>query len=1066
MPPLLSVNKIILKTLLLSALTVFLAEHSISSRLQAAPKADEKSKIMDALVHYAETIIKHGRDTYGEKHTPLFSDYLEVNTLKAPEKMYIHRLGGPGPRSKQPFQPVISSNLAYQGNLMRFLVGISELTRDSRYKNAYKECIHYYFANYQAPNGLLQMGHHRWVNLQTDRYDGNDWPAGKSGHEMKRDYPYYPIFWETDPVATRRMLAAHWSSHIQDWGFMNFTRHGSYVKELNEDTLWNHPITKPVIGIVKGNLTFFDSGSDIIYAGAQLGSLSKNKKPLFWAKRLYARYSDSAHPKTGLPPWHHTSLREFGSANEPVPEYALITRGSAGLLGNGGVAMLRIGEDLGKDGQYYRDSMLSHLKAYAKYAYIPKENLLKNLLMDGTDLAEREKQNKAKSGEPPSAAWQPWSPDPNTIIAYAICYKQNKDNTIWETLKSMIRGNGLGDIGDPGGKNTKLNLRTDASNALLIFPLVELFQATKNKNYLELGSVIANNASKKHFRHKQGLFTPSSLHRTANLCSAEPLALLTLEAALRNKMDKIPTYAGSNEGEAVPYLRPLKIRPYKPKASHLAYSYATEAICDDLLPASSSDTGVPVMAWQNIKKATNEATVDFPDILTGPVTIEGMVDHSETRNSVSTMIINSEHSYTFSGNLYGSGDLNFNILKGSHYWSDKSTWSTTGWSPTGTYDFIMNLEKGSKLTFNGLIRENQGTHTWSNGAGIIKNGPGAAELTADYSGIYNRDIRNNRSYRGSTIINDGLLLISNKEGSGISPSSNVIVNHGGTLGGTGTIGLGSSSSEVTVNAGGKITPGNEIGTLTLKDGLTLNKGARLEFDAGEKSDLLKITGGTFRGTGKSGVVITVRDSGGMAPGKNYDLIDWTGASFVDVDVSDFRLDKSKTFQGSFHIVDTKLQFSVFAPRLVPETPPELPPKPEPKKKKIITGHLPPKVSNFVWTNSSGGNWSNSENWKDNKIPNSKETEWVDYTFEKAQKISGTSVYWFDNGGDKKIPKSWRILYRDEAGWKPVQSIDPYTVNKDIFNEVRFKPIETKTLRLEVNLQPGVSSGIHEWKLVQ
>ena len=78
---------------------------------------------MEALVQYGETLLQHGRDTYGKKNTPLFSDYLEVTTLKAPEKMYIHRLGGPGPRSKQPFQPVISSNLAYQGNLMRFLVG-------------------------------------------------------------------------------------------------------------------------------------------------------------------------------------------------------------------------------------------------------------------------------------------------------------------------------------------------------------------------------------------------------------------------------------------------------------------------------------------------------------------------------------------------------------------------------------------------------------------------------------------------------------------------------------------------------------------------------------------------------------------------------------------------------------------------------------------------------------------------------------------------------------------------------------------------------------------------------
>ena len=35
---------------------------------------------------YGETLLKHGRDTYGKKNTPLFSDYLEVNTLKAPLK--------------------------------------------------------------------------------------------------------------------------------------------------------------------------------------------------------------------------------------------------------------------------------------------------------------------------------------------------------------------------------------------------------------------------------------------------------------------------------------------------------------------------------------------------------------------------------------------------------------------------------------------------------------------------------------------------------------------------------------------------------------------------------------------------------------------------------------------------------------------------------------------------------------------------------------------------------------------------------------------------------------------
>ena len=406
------------------------------------------------------------------------------------------------------------------------------------------------------------------------------------------------------------------------------------------------------------------------------------------------------------------------------------------------------------------------------------------------------------------------------------------------------------------------------------------------------------------------------------------------------------------------------------------------------------------MAWQNVKKATNKAVVDFPDILEGPVTIEEIIDHSESRNSISEMNINSKHSYTFDGNLNGAGDLTLNILQGSHHWSPGSSWTTTGWSHTGTYNLIMNVNESAQLIFNGLIRENQ-NNNWYDGSGVIKNGPGTAEMTADYSGIYRRSIRDNRAYRAPTIINDGILLISNKEGSGISPSSSLIVNHGGTLGGTGTIGLGATSSVVTINAGGKITPGKEIGTLTLKDGLTLNNGSRLEFDAGEESDLLRITGGTFRGAGRSGVVITVNDAGGMKPGKSYDLIDWAGASFVDVDVSDFRLDKSKTFQGSFHIVDSKLQFSVFAPRLVPETPPEFPDEPKPIQRETIKGYLPPKISNYTWTNSNGGNWSEPKNWKAKKIPNTKETEWVDYSFEKAQKISKSSVYWFDNGGDKK-----------------------------------------------------------------
>ena len=1032
---------------------------------RATPTPPTDRDRMAAVVQFAETVLEHGRDTYGEKHTPLIPDYLEVNTLKAPEKMYITRLGGPGPRSKQPFQPVISSNLAHQANLSRFLVGLSNLTGDPKYKEAYKECLRYYFQHYQVPNGLLQMGHHRFINLNTDRHDGNDWPAGRSGHEMKRDYPHYPVFWETDPDATRRMMTAHWDSHIQDWGFMNFTRHGSYVKELNEDTVWSQPVTDPVKGIVKGNLTFFDSGSDLIWAGGQLGILNNDDRPIFWAQRLYARYADSAHPDTGLPPWHHTSMRDFGSDGEPVPEYALITRGTRGLLGNGGVAMLRLGEDLGEKGGYYRETMLEHLKAYARYAYRPEENQLRNLLFDGTDLAEREKKKSAKTGAPPSAAWQPWSPDPTTIVAYAICYRQSDDGEIWETLRAMCRGNDLGDIGEAGGKSTGLNLATPQTNTLLIFALVELFRATRDKAYLELCRTIANNAVTRHFRAEQGLFTPSELHRTANLCSAQPLALLTLEAALRGKLDQVPTYAASNEAEAVPYLRPLESRPYSPRASHIAYPSSLEAMCDDLLPKSSGDTNVPVMSWQNVRKATDEAIVTVPDILEGPVTIAGLTDHAETRNSVSGLIIDSPHSCTLSGNLNGTGDLAFTVSRGEHIWAQGSTWTTTAWSPTGTYDLVMNIAKGAKLTFNGLVQEVTHASRWGRGAGIIKNGDGTAELTADNASLYNADLRNNRAYRAPTVVNAGLLLVNNTTGSGVSPRSTVEVNHGGTLGGHGTIGDGGTSALVVVKAGGRIAPGDSIGTMTLRDGLTLRGGARLEFDVGDKSDLLKVTGGTFHGCKKDRIVVTIRDSGGMKAGKSYDLIDWTGASYVDVDTSDFKLDKSQAFQGSFHFVGTKLIFSVFAPRLTPETPPAMAPAPVRKPRESLPARLTRPITRCTWSNPDGGSWTDSANWEGERIPNTKEPEWVQYRFENPRRVSGVQVYWFDDGRGRKVPESWRVLYRQAGEWKPVEAPGDYSLETDKFNEVEFKPVETDSLRLEVNLQPGISAGIQEWRVV-
>jgi DUF1680 family protein len=93
------------------------------------------------------------------------------------------------------------------------------------------------------------------------------------------------------------------------------------------------------------------------------------------------------------------------------------------------------------------------------------------------------------------------------------------------------------------------------------------------------------------------------------------------------------------------------------------------------------------------------------------------------------------------------------------------------------------------------------------------------------------------------------------------------------------------------------------------------------------------------------------------------------------------------------------------------------------------------------------------------------SRWIQYSFEKPEKVSVAKVYWFDDGpfGGCRVPASWKILYQTAPGeWKEVQNTTPYENSKDKLNEVRFAPVSTMALRLEIQLPAENSSGIYEW----
>ncbi len=94
-------------------------------------------------------------------------------------------------------------------------------------------------------------------------------------------------------------------------------------------------------------------------------------------------------------------------------------------------------------------------------------------------------------------------------------------------------------------------------------------------------------------------------------------------------------------------------------------------------------------------------------------------------------------------------------------------------------------------------------------------------------------------------------------------------------------------------------------------------------------------------------------------------------------------------------------------------------------------------------------------------------ETLAYEFDKSYTVSNVQVYWLDfdqYDGNFRVPQSWKLYYKVGDQWKEVEQPSKYTVDKDKYNSVDFKPVTTTGLKIAAQLQQGESGGIIEWKV--
>ena len=506
---------------------------------------------LQAVRTFADNVLAKGRDRFSGQDTPLFVDGIDVDTAEPVQWVFQE-------------ERFTISNLASQQNLFRAFDVLTQFTGEAQYRQAAEAAFRYHFDHLTSDCGLLRWGGHQLVDLATRQ------PVGRFDadcHEFKMSFPYYELMWRVNREATAKFIRAFWNAHVLNWANLDMNRHGAYGRPMGE--LWNSTFENPEPFFEGLGLTFINCGTDLIYAGAMLYKLAGEEDAFKWSKRLAKQYVSARHPKTGLGVYQYSKpLREkqppevmtegkytnssYGDRvenqfcqdfGEVAREgYALLSNYGESIYGTNALVQLHLAETLGAMGGDFLEWTIDGMKAYVKYGYLPETNQFRPMWADGTDLTGFVFPRFGYYG-PAGTTLLPSDARPSFLASYARAFRLTRDPEIWETVRSIARGNDLGDLGEAPGRNPSLNRDTTGADPETVFGVLEIYRATSHRAYLELARRLADNIVEERFHN--GYFLPSENHVHACFNEVDPLAILAVEAALRNRLDEMPPYLAS-----------------------------------------------------------------------------------------------------------------------------------------------------------------------------------------------------------------------------------------------------------------------------------------------------------------------------------------------------------------------------------------------------------------------------------------------------------------------------------------------------------------------------------------
>jgi len=193
-----------------------------------ASAADEPDYLKVVRV-YADTMITHGRDTYGTVTSPLFAATLDRKTLKLPVGAVLARITKI-PHSQWGIRPndrtLTGANPMHDLNLYQVLYALTKITGDARYAAEADKALKWFFEHCQSTaTGIFAWGEHLGWDFNVDAPQ-----PGRDTHEFYRPWVLWDRSFRLAPEPCQRFAVGLWRHQIADHDKGLFSRHAKYSK--------------------------------------------------------------------------------------------------------------------------------------------------------------------------------------------------------------------------------------------------------------------------------------------------------------------------------------------------------------------------------------------------------------------------------------------------------------------------------------------------------------------------------------------------------------------------------------------------------------------------------------------------------------------------------------------------------------------------------------------------------------------------------------------------------------------------------------------------------------------